>query len=148
VARKRDQEAETLIVFEQEDMRNAEKSPSTTRKPDKTFQAMLNAIRDSLSNLSNSDDHEDGEDEQDNEADIELGNLIEDNEHGFEMGAFARTGVHWIESIWQTPITLDEPTQSGCWDLADYFRERDEKNGRSELIVLAVVKRQTDTTAA
>jgi hypothetical protein len=63
MARKRDQDAETSIMQELKDMTTAETAGGTTRKPETTFEQMLNAIRDSLSNLTTSDDEEDGEDE-------------------------------------------------------------------------------------
>jgi len=57
-------------MHEQEDMQNAEHTRWTTRKPEKTYMEMLNAIRDSLSNLASSDNEEDGEDETDDKEDI------------------------------------------------------------------------------
>jgi len=42
-------------------MRNAEKARSTTSKPAKTFQEILSAIGDSLSNLASSVNEEAGE---------------------------------------------------------------------------------------
>jgi len=45
----------------QEEMRNAEKAGLTTAKPETTFEEMLNAIGDSLSNLACSNDREDGD---------------------------------------------------------------------------------------
>ena len=49
-------DAETAIMQEQEDMRNAEKVQPTTRKPENTFEEMLNAFGDCLSDLANSND--------------------------------------------------------------------------------------------
>jgi len=65
VARKRVQAAETAIMKEHEDISNAKKVGLTTRKPKKTFDEMLNAIGDRLSNLACSDDEEDSEDKTD-----------------------------------------------------------------------------------
>jgi len=48
-------------------MGNVEKAQSTITKPEITFEGMLNAIGDSLSDLASSDDEEDGEDEDDDE---------------------------------------------------------------------------------
>jgi len=45
-------------------------------------------------------------------------------------------------------MKLDELTQLGWGDAADYFRERDMKTMPTELKVPAVVKPQTGTTAA
>ena len=56
VARKRVQDTETAIMQDQEHMRNVEKAQSTTTKPETTFEEMLNAIGDSLSDLASSDD--------------------------------------------------------------------------------------------
>jgi len=62
VARKR---VEDAVQQELEDMKYAEIAGLTTREPKRTFQEMLVAIGDSLSDLSSSDDGEDGEDEDD-----------------------------------------------------------------------------------
>ena len=59
VARKRVQDAESAIMQALEDIINAEQEPSITRKPAKSLQGMLYAIRESLSNLASSDDEED-----------------------------------------------------------------------------------------
>jgi len=45
-------------------------------------------------------------------------------------------------------MRLDELTQPGWGDAADYFHERDMMYGTTERKVPAVVKPQTDTTAA
>jgi hypothetical protein len=52
----------------------------TSREPEKTFEEMLVAMGDSLSDLASSDDGEDGEDEDNEET--EQGNLSEDDEPG------------------------------------------------------------------
>jgi len=52
-------DAERAIKQEQEDLRNAEKAGLRTRKLKKSFEEMLNAVRDSLCNLSSSEDEED-----------------------------------------------------------------------------------------
>jgi hypothetical protein len=69
VASKPVQNAETLIMQEQEHVRHVGKARSTTTQPETTFKEMLNAIGDSLSNLARSKDEEDGEDENDDEED-------------------------------------------------------------------------------
>jgi len=99
VARERVQDAETAIIQEQEDMRNAEKAGSTTRKTEKTFEQMLNAIGDGLSDLASSDDDEDGEGEADDEEDIELGKISEDDEPGWVMSIISKAVQHRIESF-------------------------------------------------
>jgi len=64
VARKRVEDAETAIKQRQEDMSNVEKAGLTTREPEKTFEEMLKAVGDSLSDFASSDDEEDVEDEE------------------------------------------------------------------------------------
>jgi len=48
----------------------------TPREPEKTFEEMMAAIADSLSDLGSSNDGEDGEDE---DEETELGKLCEDD---------------------------------------------------------------------
>jgi len=55
VARKRVEDAETAIKQKQ-DMSNVEKAGLTTREPEKTFEELLNAIGDSLSDLASSEE--------------------------------------------------------------------------------------------
>jgi hypothetical protein len=55
---------------------------------------------------------------------------------------------HHMESFWQKQMRLNELTQLGWGDAANYFRERDMRYGTAELKVPAVVKPQIDTTAA
>jgi len=82
VARMLVQDAETAIMQELKDMNTAESAGGTTGKPETTFEGMLNAIGDSLSDLATSNDEQDGEDEEDEEEDTELGKLS-DNEPGW-----------------------------------------------------------------
>jgi len=146
-ARNRIEDGETAIIEEQEYVSNAEKEQSTTRKPEKSFHEMLNAIRDSLSNLASSQDEVDGADEVD-EEDTERGKLTEDDEPCCVMGTSSKTVQHRMESSGQKQMRVDKPTQPGWGDAADFFRERDMKYGLAELIVPAVVKPQTNKTAA
>jgi len=148
VARKWVQDAETAIMQEQEHKRNVEKARSTTTKPETTFKEMLNAIGDSLSDLASSKDVEVGEDDDDDEEDTELAMLNEDDEPGWVMGTISRMVQPRMESIRQRQMTLDKLAQPGLGDAANYFCERDMKYGTTELKVPAVVKPQTDTTAA
>jgi hypothetical protein len=53
-----------------------------------------------------------------------------------------------MESFWQNQMRLDELTQPGWGDAANYILERDTKYGTAELKVPVVVKPQIDTTAA
>jgi hypothetical protein len=145
VARKRVQEAETAIL---QDMMTAETGGATTGKSETTFEEMLNAIRDSLSDLASSDDEQDGEDKEDDEEDTELGKLSDDDEPGWVMGTINKTVQHGMESFRQKQMRLDELTQPGWGDAANYFRERDMTYGTAQLEVPAVVKPQIETTAA
>ena len=147
VARKRVQDAKTAMMQEQEHMENVEKGRSTTTKPEITFEEMLNAIGDSLSDLASSDDEEDGEDEDDDEEDTGHGKLSEDDEPGWVMGTISKMVQHRMESFRQKQLRLDELMQPGWGDAADYICERYMKHGKTELKVPAVVKPQTDMTA-
>jgi len=109
---------------------------------------MLNAIGDSLSDLASSDDEQDREDKEDDEEDIELGKLSDDDEPGWVMGTITKTVQHRMESFRQKQMRLDELTQPGWGDAANYFRERDMRYGTAELMVPAVVKPQLDSTTA
>jgi len=80
VARKRVQDAETVIMQEQEDMNTAENTGVTTIMQEKKFEEMLNSIGDSLSDLASSNNEQDGEDEEDVEEDTELGKLSDDDD--------------------------------------------------------------------
>jgi len=123
-------------------MTNAEIMRLTSRKPENTFEEMLVAIGDSLSHLASSDNGEDGEDEDDQE--IEQGKLSEDDEPGWVMSTITNTVQQRIERFRQRLMKLDELTQPGWEDAADYFHERDKKYGTSELRVLEVVQLQTN----
>jgi len=148
VARKWVQDAETTMMQEQEHMENVEKGRSTTTKPEITFEEMLNAIRDSRSDLASSEDVEDGEDEDDDEEDTGHGKLSEDDEPGWVMGTISKMVQHHMESFRQKQLRLDELTQRGCGDAADYFCKGDMKYGTTELKIPAVGKPQEDSTAA
>ena len=140
MARKRVEDAETAIKQEQEDMRNAQKVRLTTTMSEITFEEMLNAIWDRLSNLSSSDDGEDGEDEDDDEEDPGLGKLSKDDKPNWVMGKIPETVEHWMECFRHKQMTLDEWRQPGWGDAAGYFLERDTKNGTTELMDPAVVQ--------
>jgi len=142
VARKWVQDAETVMMQELKDMTTA------TGNPETTLAEMLNAIGDSLSNLESSNDEQDGEDEEDDEEDTELGKLSDDDEPGWVMGTISKTLQHRMENFRQKQMMLDELTQPGWGDAANYFRERDMKYGTAELNVPAVVPPQIDMTAA
>ena len=80
VARMRAEDAETAMKQVQEEMRNAENAGLTTTKPEPTFEEMLNAIGDSLSDLARFEYGEDGEDEDDDENHPELSKRSRDDE--------------------------------------------------------------------
>jgi len=148
VARNRVPDAETASMQEQEHMRNVEKVWWTTTKPETTFEVMVNAIGDTLSDCASSEDDEDGEVVDDDEEDTELRKLSEDDEPGWMKGTISKSVQRRMESFRQNPMRIDELTQPGWEDMAEYLRQRDMNHGTTELEVLAVVKPQTDTTAA
>ena len=126
-------------------MTHAEITGLTSREPEKTFEEMLVAIGDSLSDLASSDDGEDGEDEDDEET--EQGKLRDDDEPGWVMGTITKTVQQRMESFRQKQMKLDKLTQLGWEDAADFFRERDKKYGTSEVRALAFVQPQTNDDA-
>jgi len=144
-ARKRVEDAEAAVQREQGDMMRTEIAGLTSREPKKTFEEMMAAIGDSLSDLSSSDDGEDGENE---DEETEQGKLSEDDEPGWVMGTITKTVQQHMESFRQKQMKLDELTQLGWEDAADYFRERDKKYGTAELRVPVVVQPQTDDDAS
>jgi len=137
VARKWVEDAETAIKQKQDDMRNAEKVGLTTTKPETTFEEMLNARGDSLSNLASSDIGENGEDEDDDEADPVGSKLSDDDEPGWVMGTISETEQYRKERFRQKQMKLDKLMQPGWGDAADYFCEWDRKYGKTELKVPA-----------
>jgi len=122
-------------------MTQADIAGLTSSEPNKMFEEMRVAIRDSLSDVSTSDDGEDWEDEDDKETGH--GKLSDDDEPCWVMGTITTTVQQHMEAFQQKQMTLDELTQPGWEDSADYFRERDEKCGTSKLRVLTVVQQQT-----
>ena len=148
VGREQVQDAGTAIVQMQEDMRSAEKMGSTTWVPAKTFEELVYAIGDCLSNLASSNDEEDSEYEADNEEDTEMGNLSEDGNPGWVMGTISKTVQQHIERLQQQKMRLDQLTLPGWGDVAKYFSERDMKYGKPTLRVPAIVNHHTDTPAA
>jgi len=110
-ARKRVEDAEAAVQQEQDDMMHAELVGLTSRQPQKTFEEMLVAIADSLSDLASSDDGEDGEDEDDEET--EQGKLSEDDEPGWVMGTITKMVQQRLERFRQKQMKFDELTQPG-----------------------------------
>ena len=149
VATKRVENRETAIKQEQDDMRNAEKAGLTTTKPETTFEEIVNAIGDSLSDLARSDDEEeDGEDTDNEEDDPAGGKLSEDDEPSWVKSTISKTVQYRIECFRQKQMKLDELMQPGWGEAADYFLERDKKYRTTELKVLAVVQSHTADDAA
>jgi len=134
---KKVEDAEAAVQQEQDDMTHAELAGLTSRKPEKTFEEMLVAIRDSLSDLASSDDGEDGEDEDDEET--QQRKLSEDDEPGWVMASITKTVRQSMERFRQKQMKFNELTQPGWEDAADYLHERDKKYGTSELRVPALV---------
>jgi hypothetical protein len=124
-ARNRVKDAEAAVQQGQDDMTHAEIAGLTSTEPEKTFEEMLDAIGDSLSDLASSDDGEDGEEEDDEVT--EQGNLSEDDEPGWVMGTITKTVQQRMERFPQKQMKLDELTLPGWEDAADYFSERDKK---------------------
>ena len=142
------EDAVKAITQEQKDMRNAEKVGLTTRKPEKTMEEMLNAIRDSMSDLASSDAEEDGVDEKDDAEDTELAKLNEDDEPGWVMGTISKMAQHCMESGRQMQMKLRGLTQPWRGDATNNFPERDMKYRIAEWMVLAVVQLETDDDVA
>jgi len=68
----------------------AEEVEFTTTKPKNSFEGMLDAIRESLSDLGSSNDEDDGEDETDDEDDTELHKLSKDDKPGWVIGTISK----------------------------------------------------------
>jgi hypothetical protein len=98
-ARKRVEDAEAAVQQELDNMTHAEIVGMTSRESQKTFEEMLVAIRDSLSDLASSDHGEDGEEEDDEET--EQGNLSEDDEPSWVMGIITKMVQQRMERFWQ-----------------------------------------------
>jgi len=126
-------------------MAHAEIPGLTSREPEKTFEEMMAAIRDSLTDPVSSDDGEDGEDEDEETA---QGKLSEDDEPGWVMGTISKMVQQCMESSRQKQMKLDELTQPGWKDAGDSFRERDMMYGTAECRVPVVVQPQTDDEAS
>jgi hypothetical protein len=113
-------------------MTTAESAGGTSRKPETTFDEMLNTVEDSLSDLLTFEDEQDREDEEDEEEDTELGKLSDD-EPGWVMVTISKQVQHRKESFRQTQMGLDELTRPGWGDTTNYFYERDMMYRTAEL---------------
>jgi len=145
VARERVVVNETAIQQEQNDIWWAEILGLTARKPERTFEVMLNAIGDSPNDLAISINGEDVEVTDNDEDDSELYRMSDDDQPRWVMGTITKSVLHWMESFQQKQMRIDQLTQPGWGDAADYFRVSDMLHGKAELIIPAVVKLQTYT---
>jgi len=116
-ARKRVEDAEAAVQQEQDDITHDEIAGLTSREPERTFEEMVVAIGDSLSDLASSDEGEDGEDEENEET--EQGKLSDDDEPGWVMGTITKTVQQRMESFRQKQMKLDELTRPGWEDAPD-----------------------------
>jgi len=107
---------------------------------------MIVAISDGLSDIASSDNGEDEEDKDDEET--ELSQLSEDDEPGWVMVTISKMVQQRMESFLQKKLMLDELTQPGWEDAADYFCESDKKYGTSKLGLPAVIHPRIDDDAA
>jgi hypothetical protein len=124
-AGKRVEDAEAAVEKEPDDMTHAEHAGLTSKKIEKTFEDILVAIGDILSDLASSDDGEDVEDEDNEET--EQGKLSEDDKPGWVMDTITNMVQQRMERFRQKQIKFDEFTQPRWEDAPDYFRERDKK---------------------
>jgi len=109
---------------------------------------MLYAIGGNLRDLPSLDNEGDGEEKEDNEEEIELAKLSEDDEPGWVMGIIFKTVQQCMDSFRQKQMRMEVLMQPGWGYAANDFRGRDMKYGTAELMVPAVVKLQTEKTAA
>jgi len=144
-ARKRVEDAEAVVQQEQDEMTHADLAGLTFRTPEETFEEILVAIGDSLSDLASSNNGEDGEDEDDEET--AKGKLSEDDDPGWVMGTLTKTVQQRMERCRQEQMKFNDLTQPGWEDAAEYLRGRDMNYGTSELRVPAVVQPQTNDDA-
>jgi len=129
-ARKPVEDTATAVQQEHKDTRKAENAGLTHREPKYTFQEMMIAISDSLSDHASSNDEDDGDDEDDEET--VLGQVSKDDEPGWVMGTITKTVQRCMERFQENQIKLDQLTPLGWEDAADNFRERDMKYSTSE----------------
>jgi len=109
---------ETAMMQEQEQSGSVHTGRSTTTKPEIVFEEMLNAIRDSPSDLATSANGEDGEDEHNDEEDTRYRKLSKDDEPGWVIGRVSNTVQHGMESFRPKLMRLDELTQLESGDVA------------------------------
>jgi hypothetical protein len=106
-------------------MKHADITGFTNSEARETFKRRIVAIGDSQSDLASSNHREDREDVDDKQT--EQGKLSEDDISGWLTGTITRTVPQQIEMFRQNQMKLEELTQPGWEDVADYFGERDKK---------------------
>jgi hypothetical protein len=130
------EDAEAAVQQKEDDMAHADIMALTSTEYEMTVEEMMVAIRFSLSDLASSDDGDDGEDE---DEETEQGKLSEDDERGWVRGTISTTVLERMKSFRQKQMKLDELTQPGQEDAADYFGEQDKKYGTADLRVPVVI---------
>ena len=93
---------------EQEAMRHAEKAGLTTTKLENKSDEIVNAMGESLSNLTNSDDEEDGGIEDDDGNTTELEKLREVDAAGWVMSTISKIVQQHMEIFQLMQRRLDE----------------------------------------
>jgi hypothetical protein len=104
-ARKRVEDTEAAVQQEQDDIMHVEIAGLTSRESEKTFEEMLVAIGESLSDLTSSSNGKDGENEDDEKT--EKGKLSEDDEPGWVMLINTRTVQQHMKRFRQEQVKLD-----------------------------------------
>jgi hypothetical protein len=108
-----------------------------TRGSNTTCHGMTVAMGHSLGDNASSGDGEDGDDDDDTEN--EPGQLSQYGEPSWVIGTITKMVQQHMDRFRQRQMKLDELTQQGLEESADYFHERDEKYSTSELRFLTVV---------
>jgi hypothetical protein len=123
VARKRVEDAEAAVYQELDNMTHADILGLTCREPETTFEEVLVAIGDSMSDLAISDDGENGEDEDNEET--EQCKLSKDDEPGWGKSTITKPVQQWMVRFRQKQMKLNKLSQPGWEDAAEYIPERD-----------------------
>jgi hypothetical protein len=97
-----------VVKQELDNMTHAGLVGLTSREPEETFEEMLVAIRDSLSDLESSDNGDNAEDQDDQETD--QGKQSKDDEPGWVMGSNTKTVEPRMERFRQVQMMLNELT--------------------------------------
>jgi len=97
---------ETAIKREEEDLGNTEKAGLTTTKSETTYEEIMNAIGDSVSDLASFNNWESGEDKDGDEEDPQLGKVSEDDEPGLVMCTISRMVQHRLQHFHQQKTLL------------------------------------------